>query len=169
MNKRWLCSTPVLWGSGKSHLSFIVSVTTNDFVGDAQCHPFKLLKLYFRWRRWDIAWKQESTTVDVDFFKKLYFITNTSTAVLYIITAFFSIPTPISLHSPPPPDCILPFVSDFGTIPLQITFPQGKEALTFSTALPTLSFFYIPIPLCLSASGAANRLIQSGSFYCFSN
>lgn len=71
---------------------------------------------------------------------------------------FFSISTPIPFHLSifclPPSDCIFPFVTDFGTIPLQITFPWGEKTLTFSTALPTHSYplflFHHHLPLSLS-------------------
>lgn len=68
---------------------------------------------------------------------------------------FFSTPIPFhpSIFCLPPSDCIFPFVTDFGTIPLQITFPWGKRLLRSlqpGQPTPTLSFFSITITLCLS-------------------
>lgn len=42
----------------------------------------------------------------------------------------------------PPPSrrCISHFVTDYGTIPLQITFPWRKETLTVSAALSSRSY-----------------------------
>lgn len=76
---------------------------------------------------------------------------------------FSSIWTPIpfrsSIFCPPPSDCIFPFVTDFGTIPLQITFPKGKRLLLSlqpCQPTPTLSFFlfhpHLPLSLRLRHS-----------------
>lgn len=163
------------WGIA---LVFHHSSNDSELVVDEMCHsspvPPRKCTVSLGMLTVREGWEKQTTWNQLGSLIFSLFITNTSMTALPLLF-FISIPATFQSRS-----FFFffggggfSFVTDFGTIPLQITFPLGKRPLLSlqpwpKPLLPSLSF-YIPIFLCLWASGTVNRLIHSGGFFCFPN
>lgn len=160
MNKQWIDTTPFLWGSGKSHLSFMTAAMTvfQSWMRCATPSSFSLIE-----EETEVygmkAGVNSSLGVSIFSFRTELFylsLTHLRQQSHYRFFSFdFNSHSISLLHflSPLLPDCIFPFVADFGTIPLQITFPSGKRLLlSLQSCRPTPPhfLFHPHLPLSLS-------------------